>query len=276
VLYFSFEEDSVAIQEQLLNIYANMPLSKNNTRSLRAYLKSGTTQYFSPGVSVAELQRKEADFYSILTTGRLRVYYRDYGSAELMDAIRHFAKSRKIKAVFVDYIQLLHTKGTRLQRREELGEMCKSLWGLAIELSIPIVLAAQLNRETSSPLDMASQNIAEAADIERSANTIILLWNSYFKPSAKDNSYYRTSKGEPTLTNEAKRLDERGFHIGTGGKIYAKISKNRGGSPNMDAIFDFDGNTGKIKPNLDGLPFGDRPQPRQDEPPLWEEPLTPF
>lgn len=270
VLYFSFEEDSVAIQEQLLNIYANMPLSRNNTRSLRAYLKSGTIQYFSPGVSVAELQRKEAELYSILTTGRLRVYYRDYGSAELMDAIRHFAKSRKIKAVFVDYIQLLHTKGTRLQRREELGEMCKSLWGLAIELSIPIVLAAQLNRETSSPLDMASQNIAEAADIERSANTIILLWNSYFKPSAKDNSYYRTSKGEPTLTNEAKRLDERGFHIGTGGKIYAKISKNRGGSPNMDAILDFNGNTGKIETNLDGLPFEDRPQPRQDEP------LTPF
>ena len=249
VLYFSFEEDSVAIQEQLLNIHANMTLSQNNSRSLRAYLREGTTQYFTQGVSVAALQAKEAELYDLLTSGKLRVYYRDYDSSDLMDAIRYIAKHSRVKAVFVDYIQLLHTKGTRLQRREELGEMCKDLWRLAIEISTPIVLAAQLNREAYSPLDMTSQNIAEAADIERSANTIILLWNSSFKPTPQKSSYYRSNKGEPTLTDEAKRLQDRGFDIGTGGKIYAKITKNRGGSPNMDAILDFNGNTGRIRPN---------------------------
>lgn len=274
VLYFSFEEESTAIQKQLLNIYADMSLSKNNTRSLSAYLRDNTTQYFSSGVSVAELQQKEREFLSILSTGKLRVYYRDYDSAELMEAIRYIAKQRRVKAVFIDYIQLLHTKGTRLQRREELGEMCKDFWRLAIDLSIPIVLAAQLNRETVSPLDMASQNIAEAADIERSANTIILLWNSDFKPTKKDNSYYRVSKGAATPTEEAKALERRGFEIGKGGKIYAKVTKNRGGSPNMDAIFDFDGNTGKIKPNFSGAPS--RKPAADEEVPLWEDLNSPF
>ena len=255
VLYFSFEEDSVAIQEQLLNIHANMKLSQNNSRSLKAYLRDGTTQYFTGGVSVAELQAKEAELYALLTSGKLRVYYRDYGSSELMEAIRYVAKRIKVKAVFIDYIQLLHTNGTRLQRREELGEMCKDFWRLATELSLPIILAAQLNREAYSPLDMTSQNIAEAADIERSANTILLLWNSSFKPTPQKSSYYRSKDGD-SLTEEAKKLESRGFNIGTGGKIYAKISKNRGGTPNMDAILDFNGNTGRISQNLDQAEAG--------------------
>ena len=265
VLYFSFEEDSVAIQEQLLNIYANMRLSQNTPRTLKAYLRDGTTQYFAGGVSVADFQQKEAELYSLLTSGKLRVYYRDYDSSELMDAIRYIAKNRKIKAVFVDYIQLLHTRGTRLQRREELGEMCKDFWRLAIELSTPIVLAAQLNREAYSPLDMTSQNIAEAADIERSANTILLLWNSDFMPTPQKSSYYRSKNGEPTLTDEAKNLQSRGFDIGSGGKIYAKISKNRGGSPNMDAILDFNGDTGKIAPNHNRA----EAQNQKNDIPLW-------
>lgn len=250
VLYFSFEEDSVAIQMQFLNIYVNMNLSANNSRTLSGYFRDGTTQYISKAVRVADFQQRVEEFLHILTSGKLRVYYRDYDSSELMEAIRYVAKRIKVKAVFIDYIQLLHTNGTRLQRREELGEMCKDFWGLATELSLPIVLAAQLNREVVSPLDMTSQNIAEAADIERSANTILLLWNSSFKPTPQKSSYYRSKDGD-SLTEEAKKLESRGFNIGTDGKIYAKISKNRGGSPNMDAILDFNGNTGKISQNLD-------------------------
>lgn len=270
VLYFSFEEDSVAIREQLLNIYADMKLSQNNSRTLRAYLRDGTTQYFAGGVSISKLQEKEAELYALLTSGKLSIYNRDYDSSKLIDAIRFIAKNRRVKAVFVDYIQLLHTNGSRLQRREELGEMCKDLWRVAIELSLPIILAAQLNREVVSPLDMYSQNIAEAADIERSANTIILLWNSDFKPMQQKSSYYRTKDGDK-LTDEAKKLESRGFETGSGGKIYAKISKNRGGSPNMDAILDFDGNTGRIKPNF----FKSEAQAKDDSP-LWEDEPSAF
>ena len=257
VLYFSFEEDNTAVELQLLNIYANMYLSANNLRTLNSYYTKGEL-YFDRGADLNSFKRKEAEFLSLLSSGKLRVYYKDYDSTELIEAIRYVSKQTRVKAVFVDYIQLLHTRGTRLQRREELGEMCKSLWRLAIEASIPIVLAAQLNREAYSPLDMASQNIAEAADIERSANTIILLWNSAFKPIPQKSSYYRTNKGEQTFTDEAKALEGRdGFHIGAGGKIYAKVSKNRVGSPNMDAVLDYNGSTGAIAPNYS------EPQPSQ-------------
>lgn len=255
VLYFSFEEDSTAVQEQLLNIYANMHLSKNNLRSLRSYYQSGNG-YFVEHFDLERFKEKEREFFYLLTSGKLKIFYKDYGSSELIEAIKYYSKQRKIKAVFVDYIQLLHTRGTRLQRREELGEMCKNLWRLATEASIPIVLAAQLNREAYSPLDMTSQNIAEAADIERSANTIILLWNSDFYPTPQKSSYYTKNR---ELTDEAKRLEDRGFKMGTSGQIYAKMTKNRGGTPNLDAILNFDGNKGKIEENYS------KPQPKQAE-----------
>ena len=260
VLYFSFEEDMTAVELQLLNIYANMPLSRNNLRTLNSYYRTGK-EYFANGTDINEFKQKEAEFFSLLSSGKLRVYYKDYDSTDLIEAIRYLTKQTKVKAVMVDYIQLLHTRGSRLQRREELGEMCKNLWRLATETSIPIVLAAQLNREAYSPLDMTSQNIAEAADIERSANVMILLWNSSFYPTPQKSSYYRTSKGEQVLTDEAEELEGRnGFFIGTSGKIYAKITKNRGGEPNMDAVLDFNGNTGKISENPS------EPQPKQVDP----------
>ena len=258
VLYFSFEEDRAAVELQLLNIYANMGLSNNNLRTLNSHYTKGE-DYFKYGVSMNDFKRKEDEFLRLLTTGRLRVFYEDYDSGDLIGAIRNYHRQRPAKAVFVDYIQLLHTAGTKLQRREELGEMCKQLWKLATELSIPIVLAAQLNRETYSPTDMTSQNIAEAADIERSANTIVLLWNSAFDATPQKSSYYtyrkKNGEAEKVLTGEGKKIADKGFNLGAAGQIYAKITKNRGGAPNGDAVLNFNGNTGRIEPNASGSDF---------------------
>lgn len=262
VLYFSFEESVTAVQLQLLNVFANITLSKNTARTIHSYYTAGRN-YVSGTADFEGFRKKEAEFLALLTEGKLRVFYEDFDSVELMGAIRYIAKQRKVKAVFIDYIQLLHTAGSRLERRAELGEMCKSLWRLAEEVSIPIVLAAQLNREAYSPLDMTSQNIAEAADIERSANTIILLWNSAFKPTPQKSSYYvsKKSKVQQTLafSDEAKRIEGRnGFQIGTGGKIYAKVTKSREVAPNSDAVLDFNGSTGRIA--------GNHSEPQQEQP----------
>lgn len=245
VLYFSFEEDKVAVTMQLLNIYADMDLSTNNMRSLNSYYKSGTFQYFKRGVSVADFQQKEADFMRLITSGRLRIFYEDYDSGQLIDAIRYMSRNIRVKAVFIDYIQLIHKFGTRLQRKDELKEICKDFMKLSVETGLPIVMAAQLNREAYSPIDMAVQNIAEASDIEHSANIVLLLWNSKVNPLQKS-SYYTSTKGGRTLTDEAQRLEDRGFNIGKEGKLYVTIAKYRGGERNIDAILDFNGNTGRI------------------------------
>ena len=251
VLYFTFEEDTTAVDLELLNIYADMRLSGNNLRTLSSYYRNGEDRYFKGERAPEAFKHKEAEFLSLLTSGKLRVYYKDFDSSALIEAIRYIAKNIRVKAVFIDYIQLLHKAGTRLQRKDELKEICKDFMDLAVETSLPIVMAAQLNREAYSPVDMAVQNIAEASDIEHSANIVLLLWNSAVKPIPGKGGYYIRNKGEAALSDEAKRLESRGFHIGEEGKLYAILAKNRSGARNIDAILDFDGNTGRIKPNLD-------------------------
>jgi len=190
-------------------------------------------------------KEKEASFMKdYIEAGKLRIFDGDYSSNELVAIIQYIARSLKVKAVFVDYIQLLYRENNKLQRNEELKEIAKSLRQTAKSLKLPIVLAAQLNREAKSPTEMHSQNIADSADLEREANKVLLLWNSAF-PATNGNNY-----------NETKIADkEKRPSLGTGGQIYGLLSKNRGGLPYIDALLKFDGNTGVVEPEDSELTF---------------------
>lgn len=263
VLYFSFEEDAAAVKVQLLNTYIGESLSKNNLRSINTYYRTGANYFYKDGRTQDLFKSKEAMFMGLLSSGKLRVFYEDYDSSDLIQAVNYLSKQIRVKAVFVDYIQLLHTRGSRLQRKDELKQICKDLMQLSIDIKAPVVLAAQLNREALSPVEMAVQNIAEASDIEHSANIVLLLWNSSVKPLPKSSGYFQDKGKEEKLTKDAQRIADKGFTIGTEGKLYGILAKNRGGARNIDAVFDFNGNTGRISqpsytpptPQTQAIPF---------------------
>lgn len=255
VIYFTFEEDEVAVEIQMLNIYANIEITSegNNLYTLNEYY-SGSTQYFKAG-TLEEFKRKEASFDKLLTSGKLRILAKYNDATRLANAIRSYSKNTKVKAVFVDYVQLMRLTGTRaLNRKDELRDVCEILKDVAKDTRLPIVLAAQLNRSAASPVDMSCQNLADAADIEHAANVVMLLWNSAVKPKAKEGNTYYTDRAKGTLSPEAQRLEEMGFEMGRPGKLYAVLDKNRGGERYVDAVLDFDMNTGYIKPNYSQEP----------------------
>lgn len=256
VFYFSFEEDCVAVEIQLLNIFANIEITRfeNNLQTLNEYYTDGSSKYFRQD-KLPLFKQKEAEFDRLLTEGKLRILAKYNDGKTLAEAIRTYTRNIKVKAVFVDYIQLMSYKGSKtFGRKDELREVCEILKDVAKETGLPLILAAQLNRQAASPVDMSCQNLADAADIEHSANIVMLLWNSKVKP--KEGSYY-TDKGQEKLSPEARGLEERGFTAGQGGKLYAILDKNRGGERYIDAILDFDQNTGYITPNYS------EPQPLQ-------------
>ena len=249
VLYFSFEEGLLEVVERYANMSVNIPrLSKygtNNTEVLRDYFKTGTLSK-APQATRQEALPKLAGFNSLYESGRLRIYYTpDLLSGELCSLLEYLSSKMQIKAVFLDYVQAIYKgNGYRKDRREELREICKDINKTAISLQIPIVLSAQLNRETPNPTDMSGENIAESADITRYANTILLLWDSAKSRDVKDKDKYLNSE-------EGKRLKDRGFILGEPGKIYAIIAKNRGGTPNIETLLDYVPETGKIHNNED-------------------------
>lgn len=226
VHFFSFEESLAAISLKVLNTYVAKDLSANNKRSIREFLKTGDTQYFKgEAASSAHLDIPRA-FSDILETGRLRIHDgKDLSSEDLVSAIRFLHGKGEVGAVFVDYMQLLKARKTQAtSRQEELKQICLDLKNCAIETGLPLILGAQFNRQVTSREAVLATNIGEAGDIERIANLIVGIWN---------NNFAEAGKGEP---------DEDNLNT-----ITAKILKGRDIEPGAHELFDFNGNTGKIK-----------------------------
>jgi replicative DNA helicase len=102
--------------------------------------------------------------------------------AQLRAKIRRFASRRKLKALFLDYVQLMHTGGNRGKsstRNEELTSVSRGLKLLAIELNIPIIVLSQLSRagtrdEDSKPPSLA--DLRESGALEQDADVVLLIW----------------------------------------------------------------------------------------------------
>ena len=249
VLYFSFEESLLEVLLRYANLQVNIPqlsaYGTSNTEVLRDYFETRKLSK-SPEKTRTEALPKLSGFETLYKSGRLRVYYTpDLLSGDLCSLLEYLSSQMKVKAVFLDYVQAIYKEENRKDRREELREICKEINKTAISLNVPIVLSAQLNRETPNPTEMSGDNIAESADITRYANTILLLW---------DSSKSRDIRGGVSTylqTQEGQRLQEKGFTLGERGKLYGVISKNRGGTPDLEAILDYSPETGVILQNED-------------------------
>lgn len=260
ILFFTYEEELSDVLSQFANIFANVEgLSQYgtpNTDIILDYFKTGDLSRCTQKKRM-EVTPKLGGFKTLYESGKLRVYYSDLCTEDLCSLVEYLSTKIKIKAVFVDYVQLLYMSPERKrerrigERREELKEICNELRTLAVNLSIPVVSSAQLNRETPNPTDMSEDNLADSADLTRYANTIVCLWNSYF-----DN--VKGGKENYNQTEEGQRLQSRGFVLGEGGKLYARITKNRGGTPYLDTILNFKGETGRIDTN-EGSPLSESP-----------------
>lgn len=226
VHFFTFEESLAAISLKVLNTRIAKDVSANNKRSIRDFLKTGATQYFK-GEAAALVPWEISKAYSeIIQTGRLRIHDgKDLSSEDLVDVIKFLHGKDEVGAVFVDYMQLLKARKTQSSsRQEDLKQICLDLKNCAVETGLPLILGAQFNRQVTSRETVLATNIGEAGDIERIANLIVGIWN---------NNFPEANMGEPDKNN-----------LNT---ITAKILKGRDIEPGAQEIFDFNGNTGKIK-----------------------------
>lgn len=252
VLFFTYEEEKSDVLFQFANIYSNIPdlsqYSTPNVDIIQDYYRDRNLSRCVEKKRESISQKLDEFKNTLYDSGRLRVYFPDLYTDNLCELIEYFTTRIKVKAVFIDYVQLLSKKGHTGKRNEELKDICDDLHKTSIRLGLPIVLSAQLNRMTPNPTEMSEDNIADSADITRYANTIVCLWNSKFNNVSGKRAEYLESE-------DYRKLEKRGFTLGEEGKIYAKITKNRGGTAYIDSILSFTGETGLIGENSD-LPLG--------------------
>jgi replicative DNA helicase len=87
---------------------------------------------------------------------------------------RRLVRRADVKAVIVDYLQLIEPEDRRVSRHEQVGGISRRLKGLARELGLPVVALAQLNRAADERRPRLS-DLRESGSIEADADTVILL-----------------------------------------------------------------------------------------------------
>lgn len=90
----------------------------------------------------------------------------------ILQAIRESHLKYGTEVVYVDYLQLIKTRGR--QRYEEVGLISNELTALAKELGIAIVAASQLSRFEKTEPDL--KDLRESGSIEQDASLVVLLY----------------------------------------------------------------------------------------------------
>ncbi|HNX26161.1 MAG TPA: replicative DNA helicase [Phycisphaerae bacterium] len=164
IAFFSLEMARLQITQRLLSSY-----SQFNLRNLR---RTAISPEDWTVLQSAAGQLYTAPFYiddtSVLTPLQLRA------------KARRLKARFDIKAIFIDYMQLMSPSGRGSDKRyEQIGEISRSLKALARELDIPVIVAAQLNRGPTDRTEHTPRmsDLRESGSIEQDADVVMLLHN---------------------------------------------------------------------------------------------------
>jgi replicative DNA helicase len=86
-----------------------------------------------------------------------------------------YKKLHGIKAIFIDYLQLVKASDPKQIREQQVAELTRNLKALAKELEVPIFLLAQLNREVENRPDKMPKlaDLRESGAIEQDADIVL-------------------------------------------------------------------------------------------------------
>lgn len=126
-------------------------------------------------VAMADMSRI-SDYAEHLYDARLYIW--DQPNAALPDVkaiARQMKRAYDVKALYVDYLQLIKVPGSK-ERRDAVAEASMGLKELARELEIPIVVLAQLNRDSDNRRPSMG-DFQWSSQIEQDADVAMLLYH---------------------------------------------------------------------------------------------------
>jgi replicative DNA helicase len=119
---------------------------------------------------------------------------------ELRAKARRLKSQRNAACFIVDYLQLMHMGGSRIEsRQQEISAISRYLKALARELESPVVVLSQLNRAPENREDHRPRmsDLRESGSIEQDADVVMLLHRE---------DYYHRGEQEYTDTNGAELI----------------------------------------------------------------------
>lgn len=293
-LYVSCEESKRQLLERAINVYLDIPTTETGEeqmkaynggevgqnycfirgtrkRALKAFLRGGTypTEYTPQhwerlSARIAEGVKR----YGEQIHPRLKLIHTEGTAESIAENVAHYVEQYReqgvdVGGVFVDYMQLLTSDNSNAPRNIELKDICKALKECAARTELPIIIAAQLNRySVSEGVDAITvSSIGEAADIERIAHDIYLVWqvdktkrDTYIKNVEKGDTVVEKMRWE-NFGTRSRRIFTQGDLLSEhpaelkNGYLYVEQMKARDGRADGWGLFPFDGERGRIENN---------------------------
>ncbi len=153
---------------------------------------------------------------------------------DILLGARRAVRQHNVGLVVVDYIQKLGAARERNSRHEELSEASAYLARTAKELNIPVVVAAQLNRDSDKDRGGKKPLLADIKDcgsIEQDADVVGLLWEPKIDDDDDDEMAW-LKHHQPDDPKDDSDWVVRGPESGWKGefrRINLSIAKNRNG-----------------------------------------------
>ncbi len=178
--FFSLEMSNVQLANRLMSNVFEI----EGTKILSGQLNDGEWARLDKNID----RLRQAPLY-IDETASLSVF-------ELRTKARRLVRENGVRAIFIDYLQLMTASGMKFaSRQEEVSNISKSLKGLAKELNIPIIALSQLNRSVEKRDEKEGKrpqlsDLRESGAIEQDADMVIFVHRpEYYR-------IYQDEKGE--------------------------------------------------------------------------------
>ena len=131
------------------------------------------------------LERSEVPLH-VVDTPRLTV-------EQMLAYARVMQRRRGLALVLVDYLQIVEEPRVPGQTRaEQVGEISRKIKAMAMELDVPVLCAAQLNRRAEETQRPTLSDLRESGAIEQDADVVLFLW----RDSAQHESLVRCTIGK--------------------------------------------------------------------------------
>ncbi|MDD3878313.1 MAG: replicative DNA helicase, partial [Bacteroidales bacterium] len=180
VAFFSLEMSSLQLITRLIASEAEISAEKLRKGTLEEY------EWQQLHSKIANIS--EAPLY-IDDTPALSIF-------ELKAKCRRLKSQYDIKAVFVDYLQLMSTSGDNKGNREqEISSISRALKGMAKELNIPVIALSQLSRAvetrggTKKPM---LSDLRESGAIEQDADLVLFIYRAEYYKIMEDEDHQST------------------------------------------------------------------------------------
>ena len=216
---------SAVIENKPVGIFSfEMPTEQLTKRILQTASAVNLRRFRDQVVTDEERQQ----VYKVLErVEKAPIYVENYvrGVGDLRSKARAMKRKYAIKSLVIDYLQLI-PYDTKMSKNDGIAFISHGIKQLAIELNIPIILLAQVNREGArreSGLNI--HDLKDSGDIENDADVILLMW----------------AKGGDL--NDCKVFDAEYPYI----ELNYKIAKNREGERDLTGKFKFINHIGRFQ-----------------------------